>query len=90
MGCSDTDYAYLREVVLAESANLIDPSRNALFDTRLTPVARLAGAANLQDLVNILRGGEAGEPASGGGGSHDDQRDELLSRRSAVRGAAVW
>jgi len=55
MACSDSDYAYLRELVLAQSANLIDPSRNALFDTRLTPIARVAGAANLEGLVNILR-----------------------------------
>jgi chemotaxis protein methyltransferase CheR len=55
MGCSDSDYAYLRELVLAQSANLIDPARNTLFDTRLTPVARVAGAANLEGLVNILR-----------------------------------
>jgi chemotaxis protein methyltransferase CheR len=55
MACSDSDYAYLRELVLAQSANLIDPSRNSLFETRLTPVARLAGASNLEDLVNILR-----------------------------------
>jgi chemotaxis protein methyltransferase CheR len=60
MGCSDSDYAYLRELVLAQSANLIDPSRNALFDTRLTPIARLAGASNLGDFINILR---AGRPA---------------------------
>src|ERR1700722_15677413 len=57
MGCSDSDYAYLRELVLAQSANQIDPSRNALFDTRLTPIARLAGASNLEDFVNILRTG---------------------------------
>ena len=55
MACSDSDYAYLRELVLAQSANLIDPSRNALFETRLTPIARVAGAANLEGLVNILR-----------------------------------
>ena len=55
MPCSDSDYAYLRELVLAQSANLIDPSRNALFETRLTPIARLAGAANLEGLVSILR-----------------------------------
>ena len=55
MGCSDTDYAYLRDVVLAESANLIDPSRNALFETRLTPIAKLAGASTLEDFVSILR-----------------------------------
>lgn len=55
MQCSDADYAYLRELVLNQSANLIDPSRNALFETRLTPMARLAGAQNLGDFVNLLR-----------------------------------
>ena len=55
MGCSDSDYAYLRQLVLSESANLIDPSRNALFETRLTPIARLAGASTLEDFVSLLR-----------------------------------
>jgi chemotaxis protein methyltransferase CheR len=55
MGCSDTDYAYLRDLVLTESANQIDPSRNALFETRLTPIAKLAGASTLEDFVSILR-----------------------------------
>jgi chemotaxis protein methyltransferase CheR len=55
MACSDQDYAYLRELVLTQSANLIDPSRNLLFETRLTPIARLDGAANLKDLVCLLR-----------------------------------
>lgn len=55
MACSDSDYAYLRDLVLAQSANLIDPSRNALFDTRLTPIVRMAGASNLKDFVSILR-----------------------------------
>ncbi len=55
MACTDSDYAYLRALVLEQSANLIDPSRNALFDTRLTPIAQLAGASNLEDFVNILK-----------------------------------
>ena len=55
MACTETDYAYLRELVKAQSANTINPSRNALFDTRLTPIARMAGARNLTDLVNILK-----------------------------------
>ncbi len=55
MACSDSDYAYLRELVLAQSANLIDPSRNVLFDTRLTPVALRAGAASVKDLVSLLK-----------------------------------
>jgi len=57
MGCSEVDYAYLRELVLEQSANRIDPARNALFDTRLTPIARSSGAANLEEFVNMLRKG---------------------------------
>ena len=55
MACTDSDYAYLREVVFTQSANLIDPSRNALFDTKLTSLAREAGASDLKHLVDILR-----------------------------------
>jgi chemotaxis protein methyltransferase CheR len=55
MACSDLDYAYLREVVLAQSANLIDPSRNTLFETRLEPIARVAGVGSVEGLVSLLR-----------------------------------
>jgi chemotaxis protein methyltransferase CheR len=57
MACSDADYAYLRGIVMAQSANRIDPSRNALFDTRLTPIARMSGASNLEDFVHMLKNG---------------------------------
>src|SRR5271170_550577 len=60
MACSDSDCEYLRGGVVAQSANLIDPSRNTLFDTKLTPIARRSGAANLEDFVNMLK---AGRPA---------------------------
>lgn len=55
MTCSDADYAYLRELVLQQSANRIDPSRNALFDARLKPIAQKAGASNLKDFVSLLK-----------------------------------
>lgn len=55
MGCSEADYAYLRQLVLTQSANLIDPARNTLFETRLTPVVRLAGAKDVEGLVHMLR-----------------------------------
>jgi chemotaxis protein methyltransferase CheR len=55
MACTDSDYAYLREVVQAQSANLIDPSRNALFDVKLAPIAKMAGVASLKDFVRLLR-----------------------------------
>lgn len=55
MGCSDSDYDYLRQLVHARSANLIEPSRNAMFDAKLKPMARNVGASNLEEFVNILR-----------------------------------
>ncbi|MEG9436157.1 protein-glutamate O-methyltransferase CheR [Edaphobacter sp. HDX4] len=55
MACTDSDYAYLREVVLKQSANLIDPSRNSLFDAKLTPIVHNAGASDLQDFVRLLQ-----------------------------------
>jgi chemotaxis protein methyltransferase CheR len=55
MGCSDSDYDYLRQLVFARSANLIDPSRNQLFEARLKPIARVAGASNLEEFVSVLR-----------------------------------
>jgi chemotaxis protein methyltransferase CheR len=55
MNSSDSDYAYLRQLVLSQSANLIDPSRNALFETRLQPIAQRAGASTLKDFVGMLR-----------------------------------
>ena len=51
MGCSDPDCDYLREQVVAQSVNLIDPSRNPRFEARL----RVAGAADIEGLVNVLR-----------------------------------
>ena len=41
--------------MLEQSANQIDPSRNVLFESRLTPVARTAGAENLEGLITLLR-----------------------------------
>jgi chemotaxis protein methyltransferase CheR len=55
MACTDSDYAYLRALVMTQSANMIDPSRNSLFDSKLTPIARMAGASNLEDFVHLLR-----------------------------------
>jgi chemotaxis protein methyltransferase CheR len=55
VGCSDADYDYLRQLVLSQTANLIHPARNAHFEMRLKPVAKAAGASNLEGLVSILR-----------------------------------
>ncbi|GAC1427410.1 MAG: protein-glutamate O-methyltransferase CheR [Acidobacteriaceae bacterium] len=55
MACSEADYEYLRQVVRAEAAIVVEPWRNMQFEMRLGPVARQAGTASLEDLVGILR-----------------------------------
>jgi chemotaxis protein methyltransferase CheR len=55
MGCSESDYDFLRQIVHSRSANLISPSRNALFEGKLQPVVRSAGASSLEEFVSILR-----------------------------------
>ena len=55
MAYSDSDYDYLRQRARAQPTNRIDSLRNKLCDTRLKPVARMAGAANLEELVSPLR-----------------------------------
>ena len=49
------DYGYLRELVFGRSRNVLDPSRDYLFETRLTKLLRNHGMAHLQELVNELR-----------------------------------
>jgi chemotaxis protein methyltransferase CheR len=61
MACSDADYDYLRGLVLEQSSNQIDPSRNTLFDTKLMPIARLSGASSLQEFVTLLKAARTSE-----------------------------
>lgn len=52
---SDADYALLRRVVLEQSQNVLDPSRNYLLDIRLSTVMRDAGVTRIAELVQLLR-----------------------------------
>jgi len=49
------DYGYLRQIVFDVSQNVLDASRDYLFDTRLTKVLRNQGMAHLGELVHKLR-----------------------------------
>jgi chemotaxis protein methyltransferase CheR len=49
------DYGYLRDLVLSHSQNVLDPSRDYLFHTRLTKVLRHQGMTGLEELVQSLR-----------------------------------
>ncbi len=49
------DYGYLRSLVFSLSQNVLDPSRDYLFDTRLTKVLRNEGMSRLDELVHRLR-----------------------------------
>ena len=49
------DFALLRDIVFRLSQNVLDPSRDYLFETRLTRLLRNEGMAHLQELVDRLR-----------------------------------
>ncbi|MFZ1086138.1 MAG: protein-glutamate O-methyltransferase CheR [Terracidiphilus sp.] len=52
---SSVDYGYLRQLVFGLSQNVLDPSRDYLFDTRLTKVLRNQGMTQLEELVHHLK-----------------------------------
>jgi len=52
---SSVDYGYLRQLVFGLSQNVLDPSRDYLFDTRLTKVLRNNGMTRLEELVQHLK-----------------------------------
>jgi chemotaxis protein methyltransferase CheR len=52
---TSADYGYLRQLVFSLSRNVLDPSRDYLFETRLTKVLRNRGMSRLDQLVRQLR-----------------------------------
>jgi chemotaxis protein methyltransferase CheR len=52
---ASADYGYLRELVFGLSQNVLDPSRDYLFETRLSKLLRNQGMARLGELVTRLR-----------------------------------
>jgi chemotaxis protein methyltransferase CheR len=52
---ASTAYAYLRDLVYGLSQNVLDPSRDYLFDTRLSKLLRNQGMDSLDELVRHLR-----------------------------------
>ena len=49
------DFGYLREIVSRLSRNVLDPSRDYLFETRLAKLLRNEGITHLEELVDRLR-----------------------------------
>jgi chemotaxis protein methyltransferase CheR len=52
---TSADYGYLRELVFGLSQNVLDPSRDYLFETRLSRLLRNQGMTRVGDLVTHLR-----------------------------------
>jgi chemotaxis protein methyltransferase CheR len=57
MSASPIDYEYLRTVVLRNSGNQVDATRNYLFESRLQGLLRNRGFDSLTQLVSALRSG---------------------------------
>lgn len=55
MACTDADFAYLRSVVLEQSSNILDASRDYLFESRLQQLLDSTGLKTLDRLVAALR-----------------------------------
>lgn len=55
IAAQSVDYAYLRELVFSLSHNVLDPSRDYLFETRLNRLLRNHGLASLEELIARLR-----------------------------------
>ena len=55
MSCKNVDFVYLRSIVLEESANVLDPSRDYLFESLLQDLLMTSGLATLSRLVAALR-----------------------------------
>jgi len=51
---ASVDYAYLRRLVFEQSQNVLDPSRDYLFDTRLTGLLSKQGLTHLEELIQLL------------------------------------
>ncbi|HWT66380.1 MAG TPA: protein-glutamate O-methyltransferase CheR [Terracidiphilus sp.] len=49
------DYGFLRDLVFRLSQNVLDPSRDYLFDARLTRLLRTHGMTHLEELVQYLQ-----------------------------------
>lgn len=54
---AQVDYNFLREIVQRLSHNVLDPSRDYLFETRLSRLLRNQGMAHLEELIQHLRVG---------------------------------
>jgi chemotaxis protein methyltransferase CheR len=61
MPCAETDYAFLREFILRRSENILDPSRDDLFEARLYRLLQIHGISGLDELVCKL--GLGADPA---------------------------
>jgi len=52
---ASVDYGYLRQLVFKHSQNVLDPSRDYLFQTRLIKLLRNQGISQLEELVEYLK-----------------------------------
>ena len=49
------DYSYLRQLVYEQSQNVLDPSRDYLFETRLSKLLRNRGLTHMEELIQLVR-----------------------------------
>ncbi len=58
---TSTDLDYLRDLILARSAIVLEPDKDYLIQARLDPVAKEAGFSSIEDLAQYLRTTPSGD-----------------------------
>src|SRR5581483_1033837 len=61
-GMTPLDYDYLRKLLRERSGLVLSADKQYLVESRLLPVARRSGRANLSELVEELKKGAKSEP----------------------------
>lgn len=61
MTITNIDFAYICDMVRKHSAIVLDPGKEYLVESRLSPLARQEGFGSLQDMVDNLRSSPSGD-----------------------------
>lgn len=60
--CSHIDYEYLREIIFSRSQNVLEPSCDYLFETRLHRLLQRSGMTRLEELVRLSEAAQRPNP----------------------------
>jgi chemotaxis protein methyltransferase CheR len=73
-----TDVDFVRDLVAKQSGNILRTGQSDLIESRLSPIAKDAGLANVEQLIAELKRAKSPRLSPGCAGGYS-QRNQLLS-----------